>query len=738
MIESLRISKTATYVIAPQALDNLARLNFIFGTNGAGKTTITRVIANPGAHPNCAIAWKKGTPLEPLVYNRDFVDRNFNTAPRLKGIFTLGEQDIANLDAIATKKAELDGIVRTIEQLTNTLQGQDQKSGKKGELVELEGHIKDKCWEQKQRHDEAFSDAFTGVRSSSERFKERVLTELTSNNAELKSLEYLKEKAETVFGTTPVIETAISGFSFSNIVGHESDPILAKKVIGKEDVDIAELIQRLGNSDWVKQGHAFYERSKPTCPFCQQKVLESFEASLSSYFDESFAKDTKAIADLLRAYDSDANVLRAKLKTVVDGGSRFIDMEAFEAERSAIEACLTTNMLLLMNKVKEPSLSVHLEPLYGLLTAASKLVTDGNAAVDAHNEIAKNIGKERAALTQQVWKYILEVELKTELATYAGKRSGVKAAIVKIESQIQQAVTSKAVKTKEIKELEKSATSIEPTIGGINGLLKSFGFQNFSIAPADDGPFYKLVRSDGSDAKDSLSEGERSFVTFLYFFHLLKGSESESGMTTDRVVVFDDPVSSMDSEVLFIVSSLIKSLFEPLRKNTGGIKQIFVLTHNVYFHKEVTYTSDRGDDAKAGERSYWVVRKEPSGTIVERHKSNPIKTSYDLLWEELRRPQKSPLTVQNTMRRILENYFKILGRMDFDKICDQFEGQEKIKCRSLFAWINDGSHFSNDDAFYAFDQNSIETHMKIFKQVFEKNGQLAHYDMMMLGSKKFD
>lgn len=735
MIESLSISKTATYDIAPQVLDRLGRFNFIFGTNGAGKTTITRVIANPEAHPNCAISWKKGTPLEPLVYNSDFVDRNFNTAPRLKGIFTLGEQDIANLDAIATKKTELDGIVRTIEQLTNTLQGQDQKSGKKGELAELERHIKDKCWKQKQRHDEFFSDAFTGVRSNSEKFKERVLTELASNNAEAKSLKYLKDKAETVFGALPVIEIAIPGLGSDGIAGHELSPLLAKKVIGKEDVDIAQLIQRLGNSDWVKQGHMFFERSKPTCPFCQQKVLESFEASLTGYFDESFAKDTKAIADLLSAYTSDADVLRAKLKAVVDSGSRFMDMETFEAERAAIEARLTTNVLLLANKAKEPSLPVHLEPLSAVLAAASKLVADANAAVDAHNEIAKNIRKEREALTKQVWKYILEVELKTELAAYIGKRNGLNAAIVKLEGQVREAFTSKALKQKEIKDLERSATSIEPTIGGINGLLKSFGFQNFSIAPVDDGPFYKLVRADGSDAKDSLSEGERSFVTFLYFFHLLKGSESESGITTDRVVVFDDPVSSMDSDVLFIVSSLIKSLFEPVRKNMGGIKQIFVLTHNVYFHKEVTYTSERGDDAKAGERSYWVVRKEPNGTIVESHKSNPIKTSYDLLWEELRRPQKSLLTVQNTMRRILENYFKILGRMDFDKICDQFEGQEKIKCRSLFAWVNDGSHFSHDDAFYAFDQTSIETYMEIFKQVFDKNGQLAHYEMMMLESK---
>jgi wobble nucleotide-excising tRNase len=75
-------------------------------------------------------------------------------------------------------------------------------------------------------------------------------------------------------------------------------------------------------------------------------------------------------------------------------------------------------------------------------------------------------------------------------------------------------------------------------------------------------------------------------------------------MTTDRIVVFDDPVSSLDSDVLFIVSSLIKSLFDHVRENKGNIKQIFVLTHNVYFHKEVAYTSNHHEDTKAGERTY--------------------------------------------------------------------------------------------------------------------------------------
>ena len=65
-------------------------------------------------------------------------------------------------------------------------------------------------------------------------------------------------------------------------------------------------------------------------------------------------------------------------------------------------------------------------------------------------------------------------------------------------------------------------TSIQPTIDAINALLKSFGFQGFVLAKSGRDGFYKIQHSDGSDAKETLSEGERSFIAFLYFYHLVK------------------------------------------------------------------------------------------------------------------------------------------------------------------------------------------------------------------------
>ena len=131
------------------------------------------------------------------------------------------------------------------------------------------------------------------------------------------------------------------------------------------------------------------------------------------------------------------------------------------------------------------------------------------------------------------------------------------------------------------------------------------------------------------------------------------------------------------------------------------------------------------------EETFWVVRKSGLLSKLDKLTSNPIKTSYELLWAEARRADRSNLTIQNTQRRMLENYFKILGGFDSDKMCDLFEGKEKLLCKSLFSWVNAGSHHRLDDLYVSTDGTAVETYLKVFRAIFEKSGHLAQYKMMM-------
>ena len=415
---------------------------------------------------------------------------------------------------------------------------------------------------------------------------------------------------------------------------------------------------------------------------------------------------------------------------IIESPPALLDVETLKNAHALLTSKITLNIKRLEDKYKEPSQIVQLESILSVANTIENVIDAANAKIAQHNTVISNLGCERQDLTAQIWKYILASELDSTLTTYENDRDNVRKSIQGITKGIGTATNAKIQKVTDIRELERVTTSIQPTIDSINGLLSSFGFQGFSIATSDSGTSYKLVRLDGSDAKGTLSEGERAFVSFLYFYFLLKGSESESGMTIDRVVVFDDPVSSLDSDVLFIVSSLIKRVFEDIRAKSGYIKQVFVLTHNVYFHKEITFNARRHNDALSDE-TFWVVRRLSQGSEVIQHQSNPVKTSYELLWNELRIANGSSTAIHNTMRRILEAYFTILGDLDFAAICEKFEGQEKQICRSLFSWVHSGSHSTFDDLYVSIDESQIAWYREVFGNIFTKLGHSAHYRMMM-------
>ena len=730
MIESITIANTATFGPVPEELNGLSKFNFLFGSNGTGKTTVSRVIADEDRFPDCKVTWKAGTKLQPMVYNHDFVERNFTQSSELKGVFTLGEKQVDTLAKLSTAKDDLDTITKKIETLTQGLQGADGTGGKKGELATLEAELKDKCWAQKRKHDAKLQGAFEGYRGDSEKFKKKVIQELAGNAAALLTLAELEKKAESVFGPEPTTEQAVLAVEATKLVGHEINPILTKRVIGKDDVDIAAMIKKLGNSDWVREGRAFYDENGRVCPFCQQSTTEVLAQSLSEYFDETFMTDSKAIDELATNYSTDAARLQQQVVSVISAPSRFLDVEKLKAERALLDSKVTINVQLLAGKKKEASQVVELESLSNVLAAIKALIDSANGLVAKHNKMVANLTQERSTLTSQVWKYLLE-ELTADLSAYKSRRDNLDKAISAMNGQITTATTDKTRRAGEIRELEEQTTSVQPTINAINALLLSFGFQGFSLAKAASGTSYKLIRSDGSDAKATLSEGEKTFVALLYFYHLLKGSISDSGMTTNRVVVFDDPISSLDSDILFIVGSLIKGLFDEVRHRTGHIKQIFVFTHNVYFHKEVTYNRIRPNNGVLPEETFWIVKKPRLLSKLARQTTNPIKTSYDLLWAEVRKPERSNLAIQNTLRRILESYFKILGGMDLYKLCAKFDGREKIICNSLCSWVHDGSHFAHDDLYVSIDDAMVDNYLRVFRDIFVKANHLGHYEMMM-------
>lgn len=730
MLESITIKKIATYDDAGIQITDLKKVNFVYGANGSGKTTVTKVIDKPteSLFANCSLAWRGGLPIRTLVYNKDFREANFGKG-NIDGVFTLGQATKEEIEAIKKMQTELADIkekgIKKKESLEKLIQTK----------TKFENDYRDNAWvDIYKKYENDFKEAFKGVMQK-ESFKSRILGEFQNSTASLKTYDELKEKAETVFGKTPITIQPITTIDFARILEIETDNIWQKKIFGKADVEIAKLIQKLNLNDWVNEGRNYLQEDE-TCPFCQQPTItEDFRKQLENYFDETFTSDTKLVKDHTEEY----NRLAQNLSNILQGietaekanTETKLNTETFSAYLKTLSIQFISNKELLNNKTKEPSRSIDLISVKEQLENIQQVISDANTAIVEHNLIVSNYTTERSDLIKAIWKYLVE-ENRIKIQTFNKKANGLQQGIGALQRQHQDLRNDYSALDENIKSVSKNVTSVQPSVDEINRTLKSYGFTNFEIVPSkSEINQYQIQREDGTIAESTLSEGEITFITFLYFLQLAKGSTHQETITEERILVVDDPISSLDSNILFVVSSQLKEIIKAIRKDEGNIKQLILLTHNVYFHKEVSFIDGR--TPSNGDTFFWILRKNNNVSEIQPFgMQNPIHSSYQLLWKELRSKSNSGITTQNIMRRIIESYFKLVGKYGDDDLINKFPTlSEREICHSLICWINDGSHSVPDDLYIEHQETTIDKYNEVFKNIFIQMGHPEHYKMMI-------
>lgn len=732
MITSLNIKNVATYdPIKGVEIDGLKKVNFIYGANGCGKTTLSNFLLNPDdtKFADCSLKWKNQTPLNTLVYNKVFREQNFGKG-KLNGVFTLGQATKEEIRVIEEKTEQL----KTIKD--DGLKKRETLNVQKKKREDLEKEFTESCWKRiYKKYDQEFKEAFVGSMRSGELFKNRLLQEFENNSATLISLEELREKAKTIFGEVPQNIISINEINYDRIIEIEGNTIWAKIIVGKADVDIAKLIQKLNIADWVNHGRTYIQEEDKTCPFCQQKTItDDFKNQLESFFDETYLTDIRSLKELKQEYNSLTQNIINELNEIETNQKNYtgskLNIDKFSAYLKTLISQNTTNSEFLNNKSKEPSRGIELISINEQLDLINDLIKIANAEIKKHNDIVLNFNTEKSTLIKSIWKFIIE-EYKNEITKYNNDKNGLDSGILALQTQLATKLTEHSTLKTEIQNLSKNVTSIQPTVDEINRLLKSYGFLNFEIVPTAENGFYQIQRENGEIAEDTLSEGEITFITFLYYLQRAKGGETEESVNEERILVIDDPISSLDSNVLFVVSTLIKEIIKSVKSEAGNIKQIILLTHNVYFHKEVSY---EGLNRKVEKSHFWILRKNNKVSTVHYYvDKNPIQSSYELLWREIKEwENNSGITIQNTLRRILENYFSILGSKRDDVLITKFTTHEEREiCRSLLSWANEGSHTLPDDLFIETPDGTITKYLEVFKTIFSHTENIGHYNMMM-------
>ncbi|WP_219031188.1 ATP-binding protein [Helicobacter pylori] len=748
-ISQIVLKNVATFDENGANFKDLNSINFIYGANGSGKTTTSSFLKNLAENitpedkfANSEIKWHNGESLKIEVYNKQFKEEQFRNS-QVKGIFTLGKKTNENLKNIESKKESIN------KENEKKIKNEESLKKLKKEREEKEKDFTDSCWEKLyKKHEEDFKETLKGFKLK-KKFKEKILGEFKNNEhneSEIVRLEELKENIGIVFSKnqTELVPLECNLTDFDSIENHS---IWEQKIVGSGDVAIADLIKKLSNENWVAQGREYLSKDGNACPFCQQETItEEFKKQLESYFDTNYQESTETIKEKIEDYASRIAKVLERLdeivKTEQNNLKTKLDTESFKRIIETLRSKINGNWQKMHDKSKEMSRSFKLESTKNEIKEIRDLIETANQQITNHNEIIKDIENQKEICVEQTWKFLVN-EFKSDIQEYNKKHCGLEKGIKKFENEIRENEKKIEKLENEIRELEKTMVSIKPIVNKINALLKGYGFTNFSLACTEDEKSYRIQRENGQLVGETLSEGEVTFITFLYYYHLTKGSLKENDRSKNKVLVIDDPISSLDSNILFIVSVLVKDLMKETTKEKTNIKQVIILTHNTYFYKEITlkydlkHYKDKHDKRKY---SFWIIRKDNNVSKIEKFEEDPIKNSYELLWQEVRQAKQAKkdnniswASLQNVMRRIIEYYFRILGGFKHnDSLSEYFENiEEKRVCNSFISWFNDGSHGISDDLFVQSQDTSIEIYLKVFENIFKVTGHEAHYKMMM-------
>lgn len=686
------------------------------------------------------------------IYNEDFVKETIvnainpqNPNKDIPGVFTIS----AGNGKIEKEIGELLSKNKELKKENQNLQKDIDKNISAREVLKNDSY-KD-LWKKSEELRSKYSNALLNKRPSVKDFAEWIINEpepLQFNEDEYdKQYNLAFNNSGKKYIPIPFVELELPILS-----------LLDEKIINSSNSDFSRFMKKIGAINWVRSGHDnLQDKCDGLCPYCQQTLPENFEDKLKESFDSEYENKIKELVHYKNTFLDKGHSYCSGLSKL-ETHEYFLDnpdeLKKLKTIIQALTDAIDDNVRRIDDKIAVPeepmalvSLNTIKEELKFLIDSANKIIAENNKVVDdikTAAEVCKN----------KLRKHISFI-LAADIATFKAKKEVLDTSIK--ESNENKNKNDKAVEEnkKKVTELKSKVTNVTACVENIKRLLLNSGFTSFSIREKPNKPnYYEIVRSDGSIATN-LSEGERNFLAFLYFHQQVLGFNNEDDEITQKIVVIDDPVSSMDSSALFVVSSLIRQMFTLCpghynkKESNIEISQIFVLTHNALFHHYVTAGYD--DPRHYNYFSFFEVKKknevssivpslkELNGNIINK---NPQKSYYTSLWDAYNEVDSSNALI-TLMRQILNSYFiQTCGRTEEDIIDDLtinhankfVTGTDTSKLELLkliVAFIDTPSGIFQDDIYSTSSGLDLTECKDVFKTIFEALGQEQHYNQMM-------
>jgi len=559
----------------PPDLSEFGRYNLIYGWNGTGKTILSRLFRHIEKQQNLTegkvsvrignTEYSEGqfercsVPIR--VFNRDFIAETvFTKNDEIAPIFVIGERNVEKQKEVDKLKSKL---YDREHELESALEKRDEANAELGKLCTYRAKdIKDLLSSSPPNRYNNYDRGDVRAKANSFLKEEDIDQYRLDDRA--------KDRRKKQHLSTPKhrLSEITYNFPYLEILYQEVRALLSRTVVS---LVIASLRDDSDLASWVREGLSKHkDRDTQTCLFCTQPLPPNRLEQLGAHFNDEYERFISEIGTKIREIDNLTTSLndltlpnKAELYDDLSNDfSRALD--AFNQTTQLVTSALEKLKKELTRKkqaVFESSAFIEQVPDYDstVIEAINEVISKHNTACD---ELPTRVCKAREELENDAVAAVLDVYKQLDQAVKSARKD-----VQDLE---------RAVKSLEenIESLEREIVEHRPPADRLNKDLQNYlGHNELRLEVKETG--YRITRA--GEIASGLSEGEGTAIALLYF---LRSLEDRSFDLQQGVVVLDDPVSSLDANLLY-------SAFGFIRERTKDASQLFIFTHNFTFFRQV-------------------------------------------------------------------------------------------------------------------------------------------------------
>ena len=646
MLKKFNHINCATYKNFNWELNEFGKINIIYGHNGAGKTVLSRLIRSfetkelPQGYDDIKFKIQinsnnyfsetdiENADFEVRVYNRDFVNKNLN--------FLINGENSGSI--LSFQSAILgehnDKIFREIKELENKIGKKSDPenniiaSGLEGDIEYTTQQIKEKeKSKEKLNQDNKLSEIAREIKNFylladpnyniikvKDEIKNITLENLDSNILNDEQLQINENRLRDESKETIELNFNFQQAQMSEILS-QAKILVEEKLTPREE--IKDELRK-----WLEAGLDFHSHTnkEQECKFCKGKVskeritelLENLNDEKRQIHKSKIEKLINLIKDINNNYDEKylKNIHTIRKEALYLEYQKECEKIKNDAEEifNKYNNLLKTILKKLEDKYENPYKDIIFENFTDNSNEVAKIIEDLKNLANKNNEKTDRLSEDKenakkAIIISKISKGLKDID-------YFSKQQEIEA----LDNDIKRLNNVKDDKIKEKEEAKRKQEELQTHISGeeasknnINRYLNSFfGNETLQFRVLEDKKGEFEILRNGQKA-DNLSEGECTLIGFCYFMAKLQDLKTDG--EKPYIIWIDDPISSLDSNHIFFIFSLINSeLFEG--KNLK-YKQLFISTHNLDFLK---YLKRLAGESK---KTYYMIQKDEIGSSIQ-------------------------------------------------------------------------------------------------------------------------